>query len=72
MSFIHNGGKNPHRMPVILRKEDEDVWLDPNTQFDKLQIYMKPFSDDLIDAYPIKMSPKDFQTASPFDSNIPE
>ena len=27
MREIHNGGSNPHRMPAILRREDQEVWL---------------------------------------------
>jgi putative SOS response-associated peptidase YedK len=27
MQDIHNTGKNPHRMPAILRKEDHEAWL---------------------------------------------
>lgn len=27
--YIHNGGKNPNRMPLILKTEDEERWLDP-------------------------------------------
>ena len=26
---IHNGGKNPFRMPLIIGKENENRWLDP-------------------------------------------
>ena len=25
---IHNGGKNPFRMPLIIGKENENLWLD--------------------------------------------
>lgn len=27
MRDIHNTGKNPHRMPAILHKEDQEAWL---------------------------------------------
>jgi putative SOS response-associated peptidase YedK len=27
MRSIHNTGSNPHRMPAILRKEDQEAWL---------------------------------------------
>ena len=27
MRHIHNTGNNPHRMPVILKREDQDNWL---------------------------------------------
>lgn len=27
MREIHNAGNNPHRMPAILEREDQDIWL---------------------------------------------
>ena len=27
MHDVHNAGKNPHRMPAILRREDHEAWL---------------------------------------------
>ena len=27
MQDVHNTGKNPHRMPAILRREDHEAWL---------------------------------------------
>ena len=33
-----------HRMPVILKEEDEDIWLNPeNNDFDKLFALLKPY-----------------------------
>jgi putative SOS response-associated peptidase YedK len=48
---IHNTGSHPHRMPAILRQEDEDVWLHgtPEQAFAVLQ----PYPDDLIVSYPV-------------------
>lgn len=42
------------RMPVILSKEDERIWLDPKVK-DKevLQSLLKPYNDDLMEAYPV-------------------
>jgi putative SOS response-associated peptidase YedK len=48
MSEIH------HRMPVILRPENYEVWLDPN--FDKkepLTSLLKPYPSDKMEAYPV-------------------
>ncbi|MDN4606953.1 SOS response-associated peptidase [Sporosarcina highlanderae] len=43
---IHN------RMPVILNKEDEGIWLDPkNTDVQSLGNLLKPFDKDQMDAY---------------------
>jgi len=41
-----------HRMPVILRKEDEKKWLGKTDQNELLKL-LKPFEDKLMDAYPI-------------------
>lgn len=70
MSEIHNGGSNPHRMPVILNEKDEDKWLDPNTTQEELELLMQPYPDKLIDAYPIKYSPQKFRVASAFDADL--
>jgi putative SOS response-associated peptidase YedK len=38
-------------MPVILRAEDEEQWLDVSrTPFSKAQSLLKPYPDDLMDA----------------------
>jgi putative SOS response-associated peptidase YedK len=45
---IHN------RMPVILRPEDEDQWLDTSrTTFAKAKSLLKPYSDELMDAHDV-------------------
>lgn len=61
---IHNGGKNARRMPLILRKEDEEKWLNPNLSKDDIQELLKTYLAANMDAYPIssefvKMYPKD-------------
>jgi putative SOS response-associated peptidase YedK len=38
-------GKYHDRMPVILEKENEDTWLNPDTEVDKLLPLLKPFPD---------------------------
>lgn len=48
MSEIHN------RMPVILKKEDEEKWLNPDmVEEERLLTFLKPFRDSLMSAYPI-------------------
>lgn len=50
MSNIH------FRMPVILKKEDEEKWLEPSTKAGiKLRPYLSPLPDNLMTAYPISM-----------------
>jgi putative SOS response-associated peptidase YedK len=45
---IHN------RMPVILRREDEEQWLDASrTPFAKAKSLLKPYPDDLMDAHDV-------------------
>jgi putative SOS response-associated peptidase YedK len=45
---IHN------RMPVILRRKDEDQWLDVyRTSFAKAQSLLKPYPDELMDAHDV-------------------
>lgn len=42
------------RMPVILRKEDEDEWLDPdNIEPEKLMKLLNPYPADEMEAYPV-------------------
>ncbi len=48
MSAIHN------RMPVILRREDEDEWLDPaNTEPEQLLPLLRPYPAEAMAAYPV-------------------
>ena len=45
---IHN------RMPVILRSEDEERWLDASrTPFVKAKSLLKPYPDELMDAHDV-------------------
>ncbi len=55
MASIHN------RMPVILRPEDEDAWLDPTTQPATLQHLLAPYTASEMAAYavsPLVNSPR--------------
>jgi putative SOS response-associated peptidase YedK len=48
MADIHN------RMPVILRREDEDEWLDPeNTETEHLLPLLRPYPASEMEAYPV-------------------
>jgi len=43
-----------HRMPVILDKVDEDLWLDPeNKDFEKLYSLLRPYPEDDIKFHPV-------------------
>ena len=48
---IHNGGKNPFRMPLILSRENEEVWLDGALKANEIKEMFKPFESDKMDAY---------------------
>lgn len=50
---IHKGGKNPHRIPVIINKQDEEKWLDPKLNKLDIQSMLKPFEASLMDAYAV-------------------
>ncbi|RLQ90428.1 SOS response-associated peptidase [Planomicrobium sp. Y74] len=48
MASIHD------RMPVILSKEAEKIWLDPNVQdFELLESLLKPYDDGELEAYEV-------------------
>lgn len=50
LAEIHN------RMPVILKKEDEEKWLNPDTvEEEKLMPLLIPFPDEQMKAYPISL-----------------
>jgi putative SOS response-associated peptidase YedK len=43
-----------HRMPVLLRREDEDVWLDKAVQdVESLLALLRPYPADEMEAYPV-------------------
>lgn len=66
---IHNGGKNPYRMPLIINREREGQWLDNSIKVDAIQGFFLPFDQQMMDAYPVS---KDFTKKSSQDSSITE
>ena len=44
---VHN------RMPVIIRKEDEDLWLDPPDTSSDLHLLLKPYEPDDMECYSV-------------------
>ncbi len=66
-AWIHNGGNNPHRMPMILTREQEEKWLDPKLTKEQIQEFFNTYSAEDMDAYPIS---KDFQRMNPKDERI--
>jgi len=53
MAHIHNTGNNPHRMPAILRKEDQEVWLRGTP--DQARAVLLPYPADLMLAYEVSL-----------------
>lgn len=56
---IHNGGKNPFRMPLIIPKDDESHWLDPNLRRDQIEALMRPYDENDMDTEEVD---KDFKS----------
>ena len=50
---IHNGGKNPGRMPLIIPKENEEKWLEPSMTAAQINDFFTPFASGKMDAYPV-------------------
>jgi len=53
MKEIHNGGKNPYRMPFIIPKDLEEKWLDPSLADEEITGLMIPFPESLMEAYEV-------------------
>ena len=50
---IHNGGKNPFRMPLIIGRAKEEQWLDHSLDVKDVTSFFKPFESAAMDAYPV-------------------
>ena len=66
---IHNSGKNPFRMPLIISKENEEQWLDNSQKADDIKKLLLPFENKRMDAYPIS---RDFLKRNAVDASIIE
>lgn len=51
MHHIHNGGKNPHRMPAIVHREDWETWLTGSSEA-AMEI-LQPYPADLMVAFEV-------------------
>jgi len=51
MADIHNGGSHPGRMPAILRREDQETWLNGSPQEARAALAVYPA--DLMVAHPV-------------------
>jgi putative SOS response-associated peptidase YedK len=52
-------GKYHDRMPVILKKEDEDTWLNPYIEANQLHNLLKPFNDDKMEEWEVGAAARD-------------
>jgi putative SOS response-associated peptidase YedK len=66
---IHNGGKNPFRMPLIISRENEEYWLNNSLKTNDIKQFFMPFDASGMDAYPIS---RDFTKKRPGDASIIE
>lgn len=64
---IHNGGKNPRRMPLIIPKENEEIWLKPSLSETEIKSFLKTFPSNDMDAYVVR---SDFRKKNPHDKTI--
>ena len=47
---IHNGGRNPGRMPAIITEKEEEKWLDTELKEEGVRGLLKPFDTSAMDA----------------------
>ena len=66
---IHNGGKNPGRMPLIISRDKEEQWLDACLKLPGVNDFLRPFNSVMMDAYPIS---KDFLKKGAKDASVIE
>ena len=62
---IHNLKK---RMPLIISREDEKIWIDPKLEKEDIQALIKPYDDDLMDAHTVSTD----ANSSRKNRNVPE
>lgn len=53
MAKIHNGGDNPFRQLLILNKEDEEKWVDPDRSEEQIREMIKVYPESHMRAYPV-------------------
>jgi len=66
---IHNGGKNPFRMPLIIGKQNEEKWLDNSLNTNDIKSFFNPYENNMMDAYPVS---RDFLKKRSDDASIIE
>ena len=64
---IHNGGRSPHRMPLILPKDKEEGWLIPGLTELEIKSFLKIYPDNDMEAYMVN---PDFRKKNQHDKTI--
>lgn len=64
---IHNSGKNPHRMPVIIPQEFERDWINPNLNEGDIKALLKEFPHNGMQAHTVSR----LVTSRTEEKNIP-
>jgi len=52
-SQIHNGGRNPFRMPLIIPREMEGKWMDESMKVDGIREFFEPYAGELMGNHPV-------------------
>jgi putative SOS response-associated peptidase YedK len=58
-------GRYHDRMPVILEKEEENTWLNPDTEVDELLPLLKPFNADEMEEWEVGAAARDSKNDYP-------
>ena len=79
MQYIHNNPKNPHRMPVILSKEEALTWLTSHLPKSEMARFFEPYPHDAMQGCTIskditsrKLDPNREETLMPVDYLLSE
>lgn len=65
MEKIHNLKK---RMPLIIKPEDEKMWIDPHSSIEEIKKLIQPFDETKMNAYTISKNANNVR----LDRNVPE
>ena len=50
---IHNGGRNPGRMPLIIQREMEWKWMDESMKVDGIRELFEAFGSEMMEGYAV-------------------
>lgn len=68
LRWVHNGGNNPFRMPLIIPQEQVGTWLSPATRSrEEIARFLKTPPDEDIVVWPVR---RNFQQGDPYDPAI--